>query len=86
MNFEVVHFVSAADDMEEKVYDPRDMFGEIGLLIMEARTPDLSPKGRIEGPHCSTLIGSTDHECDRHKEKVSSVHVSRFDHFFKKGR
>jgi len=59
--------------MEEKVYDPRELFQEIGALITEARTPDLSPKGRIEGPHCPTLKGAKEHECDRHKEQVQEL-------------
>lgn len=58
--------------MDEKVYEPREMFAEIGLLITEARIPDLSTKGRVEGPHCPPVKGNRDHECDRHKEQVSS--------------
>lgn len=70
MKISFCHF-SGLDDMEEKVYDPRELFHEIGVLITEARIPDLSTKGRIEGPHCPPANGVREHECDRHKEQVS---------------
>lgn len=57
------------EEMDENTQDPRELFADIGLLITEARTPDLSPKGRVEGPHCPPISGSNDHVCDRHKEQ-----------------
>ena len=57
--------------MEEEPYDPRELFADVALLITEARTPDLSKKGRVEGPHCPPILGSKEHDCDRHKEQVT---------------
>ncbi|XP_052813505.1 atos homolog protein A-like isoform X2 [Mya arenaria] len=56
-----------SDEMEEKQLNPRELFTNIALLVTEARTPDFSPKGRIEGPHCPPVRGVIRHECDRHK-------------------
>ena len=69
LSFILISF-SGLDDMDEKVYDPRTLFAEVGLLITEARTPELSKKGRVEGPHCPPISGLNAHECDRHKEQV----------------
>ena len=59
--------------MEEEPYDPRELFADVALLITEARTPDPSKKGRVEGPHCPPIQGSREHDCDRHKEQVLTV-------------
>ncbi|XP_076082159.1 atos homolog protein A-like isoform X2 [Mytilus galloprovincialis] len=53
--------------MEDCVCDPIDLFVDIGMLITEGRIPDLSPKRRVEGPHCPSLDQS--HSCDRHREQ-----------------
>ena len=58
----------ASEDMEDCVCDPIDLFVDIGMLITEGRIPDLSPKRRVEGPHCPSLDQS--HSCDRHREQV----------------
>ena len=61
--------------MEEEPYDPRELFADIALLITEARTPDRSKKGRVEGPHCPPVQGGRGHDCDRHKEQVSLLYT-----------
>lgn len=58
-----------SDEMEDCVCDPIELFIDIGMLIVEGRIPDLSPKRRIEGPHCPTLDTTYDHRCDRHREQ-----------------
>lgn len=57
----------ASEDMEDCVCDPIDLFVDMGMLITEGRIPDLSPKRRVEGPHCPSLDQS--HRCDRHREQ-----------------
>ncbi|KAJ8311529.1 hypothetical protein KUTeg_010884 [Tegillarca granosa] len=47
-----------------------DLFVDVGLLVTEARTPDLSVKGRVEGPHCPPIQGTSPHQCDKHREQV----------------
>ena len=64
-------FLILGFEMEEEPYDPRELFADIALLITEARTPDQSKKGRVEGPHCPPVQGNRGHDCDRHKEQVT---------------
>ncbi|XP_071098538.1 atos homolog protein A-like [Haliotis cracherodii] len=52
-----------ADDMEETDKDPQDLLLELGLMVLEARTPDPSAKGRIEGPHCPQSWRAQAHAC-----------------------
>lgn len=63
-------------DMEDCVCDPIDLFVDLGMLITEGRIPDMSPKRRIEGPHCPNLEPSQTHTCDRHREQCRKA-----DHF-----
>ena len=59
------------------VWDPQSLFVDVGILIVEARTPEVSPKGRIEGPHCPGPQGGqgdkvkSNHKCDLHLEQVN---------------
>ena len=43
----------------------KQFFQDIGMLVVEGRVPNYSDKGRIEGPHCLSLLGmhSHDHIC-----------------------
>lgn len=50
-------------NMEDKDWDPRELFITIGMLIVEARLPELSAKGRIEGPHCPQYPNEDTHVC-----------------------
>lgn len=50
-------------NMEDKEWDPRELFITIGMLIVEARLPELSAKGRIEGPHCPQYPNEDTHVC-----------------------
>lgn len=50
----------------------------IGMLVMEGRTPQLSDKGRVEGPHCLPLSGHISHVCDFSKNKDVSVGCLNF--------
>ncbi|XP_041356540.1 protein FAM214A-like [Gigantopelta aegis] len=53
-----------ADEVEEEK-DPKEVLLELGMLVVEARTPDTSAKGRIEGPHCPTSVCRPIHVCYR---------------------
>ncbi|XP_021346738.1 protein FAM214A-like, partial [Mizuhopecten yessoensis] len=64
-------------DMEDTVWVPADLFAEIGLLVTEARTPDLSPKGRVEGPHCLPVQGVRDHVCDKHRQQCRKTDLQK---------
>jgi hypothetical protein len=55
---------------EEPEVDASRLFRDVGMLILEARMPDDSPKGRHEGPHCPLLHEDTKHVC---KEEVKLV-------------
>uniref|UniRef100_UPI00358F5F5D atos homolog protein A isoform X2 n=1 Tax=Myxine glutinosa TaxID=7769 RepID=UPI00358F5F5D len=46
-------------------WKPEDLVVALTLLIIEGRTPELSPKGRAEGPHCpaGTLLPGSGHTC-----------------------
>lgn len=51
----------------------RDFFFHIGMLIVEGRIPQHSDKGRVEGPHCLSLLSVVPHVCDPSMEyKVSN--------------
>ncbi|XP_029641634.1 protein FAM214A isoform X1 [Octopus sinensis] len=51
-------------NMEDEDWDPRELFVTIGMLIVEARLPELSAKGRTEGPHCPQFPKVNKHVCD----------------------
>lgn len=75
-----------SSEMEDYVWDPVAMFVDVGILIVEARTPDLSLKGRIEGPHCPHPHGGQGvkvkdlHRCDLHREQVTKQRSSSRGH------
>ncbi|CAH1789359.1 unnamed protein product [Owenia fusiformis] len=63
--------------MEEEVLEGSDLFKWIGMLVLEARVPQMSPKGRTEGPHCPGILGEVTHACDNKKnECVEAVKVA----------
>lgn len=64
-------------DMDDVEWVPADLFAEIGLLVTEARTPDLSPKGRVEGPHCLPVQGVRNHECDKHRQQCRKTDLQK---------
>ncbi|KAK3592363.1 hypothetical protein CHS0354_000982 [Potamilus streckersoni] len=66
-----------SEDMESPVCDPCELFENIGRLVMEARTPDTSIKGRVEGPHCPPLNMAIMHYCDSQKEECHRVQEFR---------
>ena len=66
---------SGSDDMDDVPWDPTELFLDIGMLVTEARIPDTSPKGRIEGPHVHPQQGSNPHRCDKHREQVNHIQI-----------
>ncbi|XP_032238606.2 protein FAM214A isoform X2 [Nematostella vectensis] len=44
---------------------PKDFFVNVGMLVIEGRTPELSKKGRVEGKHCPSITGMVTHQCDK---------------------
>ncbi|KAL8603051.1 hypothetical protein ACOMHN_051928 [Nucella lapillus] len=42
--------------MAQEEFDPPDMLSKVAMLVLEARTPHPSAKGRVEGPHCSQAL------------------------------
>ncbi|XP_060072703.1 atos homolog protein A-like isoform X2 [Ylistrum balloti] len=64
-------------DMEDTLWVPADLFAEIGLLVTEARTPDLSPKGRVEGPHVLPVQGARAHVCDKHRQQCRKTDLQK---------
>ena len=55
----------------------KEFFHHIGMLVIDGRTPQLSDKGRVEGPHCLPLSGHKCHVCDPSKDdNVSSFIIS----------
>ena len=61
--------------MEEAEVVPMEVFIKLGLLVVESRVPDPSPKGRKEGPHCpsSSMPSSMTHTCEQADFLVSGV-------------
>ena len=53
----------------------REFFVHIGMLIVEGRTPECSNKGRVEGPHCLSLISVAPHVCDQQGNYHVSIYV-----------
>mgnify|MGYP001795930706 CR=1 FL=1 len=50
----------------------KQFFQDIGVLVVEGRVPHPSDKGRVEGPHCPSVLGAHTHTCDNfNKLKVS---------------
>ena len=60
-------------DMDDLGMEPSKFFCQLGLLIIESRVPELSPRGRTEGPHCPADVGHLPclkHDCDVHNSRV----------------
>ncbi|GFS11968.1 protein FAM214A-like [Elysia marginata] len=59
---------------------PAQLLRDLVLLVREARTPDLSVKGRAEGPHCPSVCADTRgrpaHKCLA--DKVECVEASEY--------
>lgn len=51
--------------------NPLQLVKDLVLLIVEARTPDFTVKGRIEGPHCPIIRGRPAHKCSADKVEVN---------------
>ena len=67
------------EEATEMVGDPLDakqLFVDLGMLILEGRTPEKSLKGRSEGDHCPVMIGRPTHTCEPSAAKVSIKRVS----------
>lgn len=54
----------------------REFFVHIGMLIIEGRTPQHSDKGRVEGPHCLSLVSVVPHVCNPQVNSVSALFAS----------
>ena len=59
-----------SSEMDEPPRDPQLLVKELVLLVVEARTPVASVKGRVEGPHCPVLRGRPQHKCSLEKAEV----------------
>ena len=65
----------SAGDMEDLGMEPSKFFCQLGLLIIESRVPELSTRGRTEGPHCPADVGHMPcpkHDCDWRNSRVST--------------
>uniref|UniRef100_A0A8C4QRH4 Family with sequence similarity 214 member A n=1 Tax=Eptatretus burgeri TaxID=7764 RepID=A0A8C4QRH4_EPTBU len=58
-------------------WKPEDLVVALTLLIIEGRTPELSPKGRTEGPHCpaGTLLPGSGHTCLPGHQQCERAHA-----------
>ncbi|GFO22520.1 protein fam214a-like [Plakobranchus ocellatus] len=69
-----------ADDTTCTPRAPAQLLRDLVLLVREARTPDLSVKGRAEGPHCPLLgagiRGRSAHKCLA--DKAECVEASEY--------
>lgn len=61
-----------AEEMECEM-QAREFFVHMGMLIVEGRTPQYSDKGRVEGPHCLSLLTVVPHVCDPQGDYTVSV-------------
>ena len=51
-------------EMDDGELVASDVFQRLGLLVIESRVPNPSPKGRTQGPHCPATVGDTSkHNC-----------------------
>ena len=65
-------FAVLQTDMDDIEMDPHELFMQLGMLVVESRLPDLSTKGRRQGPHCPLVMGEPNwHTCDLHTYYVS---------------
>lgn len=42
-----------------KEVEPQQLFIDLALLICESRQPELSERGRVQGPHCPQSLGQS---------------------------
>lgn len=60
------------EEMECELHS-KEFFVQVGMLVLEGRTPQQSDRGRIEGKHCSTSKGKLCHTCDDTNEEVRII-------------
>lgn len=63
----------SSDELEFEM-PSKQFFQDVGMLVVEGRIPHSSDKGRIEGPHCPSVLGTHSHVCDT----VNKFLVSQF--------
>ncbi|XP_072020007.1 atos homolog protein A-like [Amphiura filiformis] len=57
--------------------DAKQLFVDMGMLILEGRTPEQSMKGRSEGEHCPPLMGRPTHFCVPSAAKCKQMEAVR---------
>ncbi|CAG5119849.1 unnamed protein product, partial [Candidula unifasciata] len=62
------------NEMDEPMRNPLQLVKDLVLLIVEARTPDFTVKGRTEGPHCPIIRGRPAHKCSADKVECGRAH------------
>ena len=69
--FWLLDLSSAGAEVGEIVWEmqAKEFFYHIGMLVLEGRMPQLSDKGRVEGPHCLPLSGHIGHVCNLNQNK-----------------
>ncbi|KAK7469658.1 hypothetical protein BaRGS_00036328, partial [Batillaria attramentaria] len=67
---------STASEMAQEEFDPLDLMSGVAMLVLEARTPDNSVKGRVEGPHCPSFKHEGRHMCS--KETLECLRALEF--------
>ena len=73
MYFAIFHTVPSTVEVEGEMeceLHPKEFFVQVGMLVLEGRTPQQSDKGRIEGKHCAALKGCANHVCDDQEKEV----------------
>lgn len=59
--------------MAQEELDPLDLMSGVAILVLEARTPDPSVKGRVEGPHCPIPRPGGHHMCSKETLEVGQL-------------
>ena len=59
--------------MAQEEFDPLDLMSRVAMLVLEARTPHRSAKGRVEGPHCPSSEQQGQHHCSQEMLEVRTV-------------
>lgn len=64
-----------SSDMEEFEAEPSTFFVELSMLIIESREPEISSKGRVEGPHCPPVKRDQEHlhMCEKGNKKCEKA-------------
>ncbi|KAK7096309.1 uncharacterized protein [Littorina saxatilis] len=80
--------VGGEESMAQEEFDPLDLLSRVAMLVLEARTPHHSAKGRVEGPHCpGSSMQQGQHQCSQ--ETFECVRALEFrqqiDHMWKNG-